>query len=142
MRGMTMSTRIQSMRMGLGILVAGYWLALFVATHVPHVPAAFAMPGADKWEHLGAYATLAFLLAGRQCVCHRVDWKSLCRIALGVALYGVFDELTQIPVGRHADVADWLADVFGCLFGLALFAIVRIVFNNCRKRRQASFPTS
>ncbi len=46
------------MRTGISLLVAGYWLALFVATHLPHVPAPFATPGADKWEHLGAYGTL------------------------------------------------------------------------------------
>jgi VanZ family protein len=45
-----------------------------------------------------------------------------------VAVYGAFDELTQIPVGRHADVADWFADVAGSVIGLALFAMVRSIF--------------
>src|SRR5579872_7274509 len=56
----TMSNQVKMMRTGLTILVAIYWLALFVATHLPHVPAALAAPGVDKWEHLIAYGTLAF----------------------------------------------------------------------------------
>ena len=91
------------------------------------------MPGADKWEHLGAYAALAFLIAARQSLWPHLNWKSLCRIAVFVALYGAFDELTQIPVGRQADVADWYADVLGSVIGLAAFAIVRAIFVRCRK---------
>src|SRR5260221_6092384 len=125
-------------RTGATLLLAAYWLAIFVATHVPHVPAALAMPGADKWEPLRAYAALAFLLAGRQSLWRPVGWTGFTRIAILAALYGAFDELTQIPVGRHADVNDWFADVLGSAFGLALFAVVRVVFARCcGKPRQA-----
>ena len=117
--------RAGMLRKGITLVVAGYWLALFVATHLPHVPAPFAAPGADKWEHLGAYGTLAFLLAIRQSFRQESNWKSLVRIAAIAALYGMFDELTQIPVGRHADVMDWFADVTGSIIGLAAFAMVR-----------------
>jgi VanZ family protein len=123
-----MNPSVGKIRTGTTLLLAGYWLALFVATHLPHVPSAFAAPGADKWEHLGAYGTLAFLLAGRQSLWQPLNWKNLCQIAAVVALYGVFDELTQIPVGRQADVADWLADILGSVIGLAAFAIIRAVF--------------
>ena len=76
-----MSNRVKLMRTGLTILLAGYWLALFVSTHLPQVPVALAMPGADKWEHLAAYAVLAFLLAGRRYFGQSADGKSLGRIA-------------------------------------------------------------
>jgi VanZ family protein len=122
-----MNNSVSKIRTGTTLLLAGYWLAIFVATHLPHVPAAFASPGADKWEHLGAYGILAFLLAARQSFWQPMNWKSFCRIALLVALYGIFDELTQIPVGRQADVMDWLADLLGCVLGLAAFAIVRAI---------------
>jgi VanZ family protein len=115
------------MRTGFTLLVAGYWLALFVATHLPRIPAALTMPGADKWQHLAAYAILALLLAARQSLWQPLNWKSLCRIAAIVAIYGVVDELTQIPVGRHADVRDWYADVVGCTLGLTVFATVRAI---------------
>jgi VanZ family protein len=39
-----------------------------------------------------------------------------------VAGYGILDELTQIPVGRHADVRDWFADVTGAIIGIVLAA--------------------
>lgn len=130
-----MSNSVGKMRTGFTLLVAGYWLALFVATHVPRIPAALTMPGADKWQHLAAYAILALLLAARQSLGQRLNGMRLCRIAAIVAVYGVFDELTQIPVGRHADVKDWYADVVGCMLGLAVFAMVRAILARFSKPR-------
>src|SRR5689334_14353646 len=123
-----MNTVVGKIRTGTTLLLAGYWLSLFVATHVPHVPIEFASPNADKWEHLSAYGFLAFLLAARQSLWQPLNWKGFGRIAAIVALYGIFDELTQIPVGRHADVMDWFADICGCALGLAAFAAVHAVF--------------
>jgi len=123
-----MDNPVRKMRTGTTLVVAGYWLAIFIATHLPHVPAPFASPGADKWEHLGAYGTLAFLLAAWQSLRQPSNWKGLLRIAVIIAVYGVFDELTQIPVGRHADVMDWFADILGGALGLAVFAIARAFF--------------
>lgn len=40
-------------------------------------------------------------------------------------LYGAFDEITQIPVGRHADVRDWISDIAGIVLGLTLFRLLR-----------------
>ncbi len=118
-----MNSAAGKIRTGTTLVVVGYWVALFVATHLPRVPVQFSAPNADKWEHLAAYGLLACLLAGRQSLWQPLKWKGLARIAVIVALYGIFDELTQIPVGRQADVADWLADVTGCGLGLAVFAI-------------------
>jgi len=132
-----MNSPTKKIRTGTTLLVAGYWLALFVATHLPHVPAKLSIPGADKWEHVGAYGTLCLLLAVRQTFVPPVNWKILCRIACFVALYGVFDELTQPFVGRHADIADWFADILGSALGLAVFAIARAFFV---RRREPSQP--
>jgi hypothetical protein len=43
-------------------------------------------------------------------------------ILLVAALYGVMDEVTQawIP-GRHATIADWLADCFGAATGMVFY---------------------
>ena len=38
-----MNTSVKMMNRGITLLLAGYWLAIFVATHVPHVPAALAL---------------------------------------------------------------------------------------------------
>jgi len=104
------------------LALAGYWLALFAATHLPRRVAS--PPGGRVAElaHFLTYAVLAGLLAitwqrsaGRLSIAHlRWAWVAL-------AVYAAFDELTQIPVGRTASWADWLADVLGALLGLALF---------------------
>ena len=39
-------------------------------------------------------------------------------------LYGVFDELTQIPVGRSCEVADFYADVAGAAVAVVLMALL------------------
>lgn len=109
----------------LTIVAATYWLALFAATHVPVVPEALQQPGADKWAHTAAYAGLSFLLAARQATATSLTWKVAARVLLLVAVYGIVDELTQIPVGRHAELGDWLADLRGALVGVGLAAILQ-----------------
>lgn len=108
-----------------GGLTGIYWLALFVATHVPvpHIPG---LPeNSDKGMHLVAYAGLAWGLG---------LWRTLRgerRVPIaGVvfvvcAVYGAADELLQIPVGRQADVRDWIADACGALLGIGLLIPTR-----------------
>jgi VanZ like protein len=112
----------------LTIVVAAYWLALFVGTHIPRIPTALQMPGADKWQHTAAYAGLAFLLAARSAFGRPVTWKWALAVAGGVILFGAFDELTQIPVGRNAEFYDWIADGLGTAIGIGLFAVWRRFF--------------
>jgi VanZ family protein len=116
------------MRMALTIVLAGYWLALFVGTHIPRIPTALEMPGGDKWQHFAAYAGLAFLLGAWRSFRKPLTW----RLALGVAAivigYGLVDELTQIPVGRDAEFNDWLADSVGTAIGLCLLAVWKGLF--------------
>ncbi len=117
--------RIARFRRPLGWLLAVYWIALFVSTHVP-LPKLSNLPRhADKWAHLITYGGLGFLLA----LWWSTRWP-LGRRQLGIALavlagYGVVDELLQIPVNRHADIYDVLADVCGAIIGLAAFVLVR-----------------
>ncbi len=113
---------IRTIRKALTIVLAAYWLALFAGTHVPRVPKALQMPGADKWQHTAAYAGLAFLLAARRSIGKPMTWKLALGVAGGLMLFGAVDELTQIPVGRDAEFYDWLADSLGAAFGLGLFA--------------------
>ncbi len=114
------------------IALAAYWLALFAGTHIPRVPTALQMPGADKWQHTAAYAGLAFLLVALRSLRRPLTWW----VALGVAgvaiLYGALDELTQIPVGRDAEFFDWVADSLGAAIGIALFAAGRRWFRRAR----------
>jgi VanZ family protein len=114
--------RITLRSVGVWLCVICYWLTLFVATHVP-VEMAPLPPGiSDKSPHFFAYALLAiFLAAAWHVTTGQVTWRQLCAIWMLLVLYGAFDELTQIPVGRHASILDLLADAAGATAGLAIF---------------------
>ncbi|MEX0977616.1 MAG: hypothetical protein WDZ48_02115, partial [Pirellulales bacterium] len=43
--------------------LALYWIALFVATHVPRLQPPIPLSHGDKWLHASAYAALTVLLA-------------------------------------------------------------------------------
>lgn len=105
------------------MVVAGllclYWGALFYATHMPLPPGV--LPGnSDKFVHFAAYAGLAVLLLSLRATRGAFPWYSVFARWCFLALYGVFDEATQYFVKRSPDIDDWIADVLGVTFGLAL----------------------
>lgn len=109
-----------------GRVLAVYWIAMFIGTHVSLRESSTAFQIRDKVVHFGAFAGLAFLGAVyRQSRKGSVGWLEFVCILLVAAAYGVFDELTQIPVGRTADPLDWLADVTGAASGLVAFLALR-----------------
>jgi VanZ family protein len=103
-------------------MLAIYWLALFVSTHLPQATPLVPGNQIDKLVHMAAYAVLAGLFAatwqhssGQLIAPHlRAAW-------IAIALYAAVDEWTQTFVGRDASAIDWLADVAGAAMGLALF---------------------
>jgi len=106
------------------VLTALYWAVLFTMTHLPpkHLPH---VPASDKVEHFTAYMVLCLLVGATlwQVVPHR---RGLIPVMIFVvaALYGAFDEFTQIPVGRDAEFGDWAADVSGAaVAGLVVFVV-------------------
>jgi len=102
-----------------------YWLALAIATHLPRAPELPLAQG-DKYLHVAAYAVLATLAA----TCWSA-WRppmrmgQLLMLAAILIAYAALDEVTQIPVGRKADLADWMADVVGILIGMSVFGVFR-----------------
>lgn len=102
-----------------------YWLAIFVATHLPKLPESVDLSQvSDKSLHYGAYAGLAFLLSASLGV-NGWSWGR-AGLVLGVAgLYGAVDEVLQIPVNRHADVLDWQADMVGAGTGILVYTLLR-----------------
>lgn len=105
------------------IIVAGaltvYWVALFYGTHSRLPPGL--LPGqTDKLIHLAAYAGLGALLITVRATRGTYPWTSLWRRWIVLAIYGAFDEITQMLVNRTADVRDWLADLIGAAIGLGL----------------------
>lgn len=90
------------------------WITLAILTHIPVPQSAPEIRNLDKLIHLIAYFPLGLLLpVCRVRGCQR-GWVCL----LIIALYGVSDELLQIPVGRTASVLDWVADVAGATLGV------------------------
>ena len=102
-----------------------YWPAIFIATHIPQVPAWVGRLGtSDKTLHFFAYLVLVFLLWFAISPDKKVNWrKAAVWWVLFVAVwYGVVDELLQGYVGRNCDVMDFFADLAGTLTGLILFS--------------------
>lgn len=99
-------------------LLAGYWVAMFVSTHIPTLP--IALPGqSDKTVHLTAFCGLASLLMAWRCSRGQVGLSHLLLMWLMLAGYGAVDEVTQPIVGRVCDLHDWLSDLLGAAIGLA-----------------------
>jgi VanZ family protein len=109
-----------------GWLLAAYWLALILGTHLPHPPQS--MVASDKSLHFSAYAGLAFLVSWNWSLRRALGWRQRIWIFVVLAAFGAIDEITQIPVGRQCDLFDWTADVLGILAGSLLFLATIAVF--------------
>jgi VanZ family protein len=119
--------------------LVGYWLALFIATHLPADFVQLPESISDKVPHFVAYALLAILAtAAWQWNRCQFGWRRCLIMWLVLASYGVVDEWTQIPLGRQASVADWLFDVAGSGVGLAMFVGIRRHFRG----RRTSIPNA
>ena len=110
-------------------VVAVYWGAMFLGTHLnipgPDLPHA---PG-DKTMHFVAYAGLAFLWLVAAATVGRVTSRLYLIVMVGAGLYGAVDEVSQRLVGRDMDIADWRFDVMGAAIGSIAFAAVYAVWN-------------
>lgn len=100
-----------------------YWLAIFTGTHLPRIPDALETGASDKTLHYIAYCGLAFLLSARRSCTTAWTFKGAGLILAIAAVYGICDELTQIPVGRDASIYDWFADMIGTGSGIAVFSL-------------------
>ncbi len=124
------STSITSSRRQLAAQFARYatallLLAMFVGTHVP---SSFSpvVPYSDKVIHALAFLSLTLsLLISWELSAGVLRPQHYFIVWLSCTLYGAFDELTQIPVGRNGDGLDWLADIGGSLAGLVLYRLLR-----------------
>jgi VanZ family protein len=114
----------------------GYWAALFIATHLPRLPRVAAPLGWDKAVHFLGYAGLAVLTCTVLLRGGRWSRGAAAAILAGLMLYGVLDELLQIPIPhRTADLFDWLCDSAGAAAGILAF---RAMQRSLARRRQAA----
>src|SRR5688572_2074774 len=115
-------------RTGIVIALVGYWVLLFVATHLPprDIPEGFrdSIREHDKGIHFWAYGLLAGL--GYMVIVSRViDPLRRLRISgwlLGVIIpvYGLIDEITQELFLRVFGWEDWAYDTAGSWAVLAI----------------------
>ncbi len=106
-------------------LLAAYWLALLAATHVPW-RAARRIEHADKVGHFVAYAILAALLYATGRLAFRPRVGFVVAVFALIAVYATLDEWLQNFVPRRtADLYDWLADLAGAAFALALCLVLK-----------------
>ncbi len=105
----------------------GYWVLLFVLTHVPVPPHALHVPaGGDKALHFGLFFGLT-LLGDRWLRASRrlPSVAALAAWAVAYAAYAGLDEWLQRFVGRTPSVWDWWADLSGIAVGTLLSALRR-----------------
>ena len=117
---------------------AGYWLALYVGTHIPNPDMLIGTHVSDKVLHFSAYFGLYFVLATRIRVLHEA-WPTMRQtiiLAAITSLYSAFDEITQgIPIiNRHPDIMDAVADCAGVVAAIFVVGIV----DWCGKRIRAA----
>ncbi|MFP6761972.1 MAG: VanZ family protein [Planctomycetaceae bacterium] len=115
---------VRRLRPWLSLIVAVYWLLMFVATHIPN-PSGLMPPGlSDKVLHAVAFFVLYVLLSLRQrCLDQQWPDPQRHRILLVLTVgYAACDELLQaLPlIGRQADWRDWAADCAGLLLAAIL----------------------
>jgi VanZ family protein len=123
-------------RVAIGVLAA-YWIALVLGTHWPTLPDLGLPENSDKVMHFTAYAGLTFLLSMSLFWASRVRWWQWIVLAVGVAIFGGMDELTQPPFGRTADWYDWYADVSGITIGLLLGVAANRILRRWTERSEA-----
>ena len=96
------------------------WIVLAILTHIPVPQSAPQIRDLDKLIHMLMYFPLGLLFPSCRVRGCQSGWVCV----LVIALYGIIDELLQIPVGRTASVFDWLADLAGATWGcLVLFRL-------------------
>lgn len=125
----------------LTIALVLYWLVAFLGTHIPIPAGVIPRGGGDKVLHFIGYMILASLLMGLRASRGPFGWRSIVMRWLVLAAYGAFDEVTQLLVGRHADVADWCADLIGTALGLGLVVLLVSVCSRRWVKRESMHST-
>jgi VanZ family protein len=104
------------------LVLACYWLALFLGTHLPIDRLALHRGSADKFAHIAAFGGLAILVAITWRLSGgRLHARQLIWVWIIVVLYGAIEETTQPLVNRSASLIDWMADALGATLGLVVF---------------------
>ncbi|HCO96786.1 MAG TPA: hypothetical protein DIU00_23075 [Phycisphaerales bacterium] len=104
-------------------VLAIYWPALFILTHIPIPGVIQEADVSDKSLHFLAYLILAFLLRAAVSGEQKVSWRKAAPwlVLFVIVVYGILDEwLQSYVVGRSSDIRDFFADMVGTFVCLIL----------------------
>ena len=104
-------------------VLALYWPALFILTHIPIPRVVQEADVSDKSLHFLAYLILTFLLWSVVSSDQKVNWRRVSPwlVLFVILVYGILDEWLQSYVaGRSSDIRDIFADMAGVFTGLIL----------------------
>lgn len=109
-------------------VAAGYWLTLYVGTHIPNPEMLIGPHTSDKLLHFSAYFILYAVLALRIRILHEA-WptrRQTIILAAVTSLFSAFDEITQgIPIiNRYPDLMDAVADCSGVVAAMLVISLV------------------
>ncbi|WP_419194840.1 VanZ family protein [Novipirellula herctigrandis] len=109
------------------IVLAVYWLGMFIGTHLPSSVVRHGPRVNDKLMHVCCFAGLGWLL----CYVTTSD-RLLTRFSM-IAVIGLFyaglDEWSQGFVrGRSTDMMDFVADAVGLFSAIAVYAVCRMLY--------------
>jgi len=107
-------------------ILAIYWPAMFISTHIPVPQFVRNLGMSDKTLHIVAYLVLVFLWWTTISPSQKVNWKKAkvwATLAL-IVWYGAMDEWLQHYVGRGPSVYDFYADLAGVLGGLVILTVL------------------
>lgn len=134
------SSRSRWLVRGSIVVLLVYWLALITATHIPKVPEPLGFRPSDKLVHFAAYAMLGALAGLVYSQFRRLRFRVAVVLLVGIAMHAVLDEVTQPLFGRHADVADWFADILGAATGLGVFLVASKLLRPMRGTAEEQSP--
>ena len=104
-------------------ILALYWPALFVLSHIPIPRVIQETDVSDKSLHFLAYLILTFLFWFAVSSNQKVNWRRAkpWLVLFVILIYGILDEWLQGYVsGRSCDVRDFFMDLAGALAGLII----------------------
>jgi VanZ family protein len=107
------------------VALPAYWVALFLATHYPHVRLPDEIPQSDKIVHVTAFGLLTLLFWAFMRARHPIGPRFVWISALGLVAYAALDEWLQQFVGRYTDLADFFANAAGIVTVSIILELVR-----------------
>ena len=113
------------------ILLTGYWIAIFILTHIPIPQIIYKANVSDKTLHFVAYLIFTFLLWAAISPDKKINWRKLTIwwVIPVLIAYGAIDEWLQQYVNRSTDLTDFFANMKGVAAGLILLSFLE--FKSC-----------